>query len=149
MTHSIVDRLTRNKRVKIDGMTSLIPLRTKITYVFSCTATQGTLVSHDIYTGAVQRTNLVRIVGDQRYPFNVQMPQHFSGEIEPPLIEPKAEDFVGIVGIIAIVLQSVGLNLIGNTIAAAFLVEVEQHATAILGHISYRAAQLVAAIAFQ
>ncbi len=130
-------------------MTSLVALGGKVVHVLGRAAAERALVGDNIDISAAQRPDLFRIVGDQRHARHTQLTQHFGRKIETALVEPEAENFIGIIGVIAIMLQTIGVDLVGDAVAAPFLIEIEQHAAAMLGHILHRTAQLVAAIAFQ
>ena len=69
----------------------------------------------------------------------------------PPatLIMIETEHFISIIRVIALRLQAIGADLVGQPVAAPFLIKIEQHATAMFGHEFSCAAQLVTTIAFQ
>jgi hypothetical protein len=147
--YSILNGLAQYERVEIDEMASLIALGREIMHVLRRPTAKRTLIGNHIDVRAPQGCNLLGIVGHHHDTAHAKLAQHFGREIEPPLIEPEAENFIGIIRVIAIMLQTVSIDLVGQTVAAAFLIEIEQNPAAMLGHVLNRAAQLIAAIAFQ
>ena len=130
-------------------MTSLVALGSEVMHVLFRAAAERALVSDDIDVSPAQRPDLLGIVGDERHARHAQLAQHFGREIEAALVETEAENFIGIIGVIAIMLQTIGIDLVGDAVTAPLLVEIKQHAAAILGHILHGAAQLIAAITFE
>ena len=80
---------------------------------------------------------------------DAELLEHAGGEIEAALVRIEAEDLVGVVGVVALRLELVGADLVGDAVPASFLVEIEQDAALVLGHVAHGVAQLVAAIAFE
>ena len=63
------------------------------------------------------------------------------------LVGLEAEPLVGLDGVEPLVLQLVGADLVGQADAAPFLVQVQQHAAALLGDPLHRRVELRAAVA--
>ena len=98
---------------------------------------------------ARKRLDLGRIVGHQPHPRHAEQVEHARGVAEAPLVEAEAEDFICVIGVVAPRLQAIGANLVGEAVAAPFLVEIEDHAAAVFRHVAGGVAQLVAAVAFE
>src|SRR6185369_14092366 len=75
--------------------------------------------------------------------------EHLGGGGEDALVGFEAEALVRLDGVEALVLQFIGLELVDEADAAAFLREIEQYACAMLADDADGAAYLIAAIAFE
>ena len=144
-----VDAATVRRLVDGQQMPGPVALARQVEAVVERAPADDALMSDHGDAGPGQRLDLVRVVGDETDLPDPEQPEHGGREIEPPLVRPEAQHLVGVVGVMSLGLQPVGANLVGNAVPAALLVEVEEDAAFVLGHEAHRAAQLVAAIAFQ
>ena len=96
-----------------------------------------------------QTGGLAGVVAEQFDAFDAQALEHGHGGVIAAAIGAKTELCIGIDGVQAFVLVAIGAHLGGNPGAAAFLVQVQQHAAALGLYRGQALAQLVAAIAFE
>ena len=75
--------------------------------------------------------------------------EHLGRELEAALVLVEAQHLVGVVGVVALRLELVGADLVGDAVPAALLVEIEQDAALAFRHVADGVAELVAAIAFE
>ena len=75
------------------------------------------------------------------------MLEHRHAQVVAAQVGTEAEMLVGLDRVVTLILQVVGADLVEQADAAAFLAQVEQHATAFVGNALERFLQLVAAIA--
>ena len=98
---------------------------------------------------AIERGDLLGVVGQQADAQEAQLAQHLGGREVDALVGVEAELLVGIDGVETGILELVGAQLVDQADAAAFLREIEQNAATGAGDLADRAAQLIAAIAAQ
>ncbi len=130
-------------------MAGAVALGGEIADVLLRPAPDDALVGHNLKSSFLQRGDFQRVIGHHAHPRHAQHLQHDGGVIKAALIVVETEHFVGVVGIETLRLQFVGADLVGKPVAATFLIQIQQHAAAILRHETRGVAQLVAAIAFE
>ena len=96
---------------------------------------------------AGQSLELLRVVAHQAHGADAEVAQHLERGAIVPQIGREAEPLVRLDRVGAFVLQLVGANLVGEADAAAFLVEVNQHASPFVSDAAQCFVQLRAAIA--
>ncbi len=96
-----------------------------------------------------ERGDLLGIIGEQAHMTRAEGSQHFCRKGEATLIEAESEHFIGMISVQSLRLQVLGADFVGEPVAAAFLIQIEQHAAAVLGHVARSVSQLVPAIAFE
>ena len=92
---------------------------------------------------------LFGVVGQKAHAADAELAQHLDREVEPAPVQIEAQRLVGFVGVVALRLEPIGADLVGDAVPAPFLIEVEQDAAPVLGHPAHCPAQLVAAIALE
>ena len=75
---------------------------------------------------AADAGHFVRVVGDQLHAGDAQVFHDLHGQVVLALVGLEAEGDVGLDGVHAVVLERVGLNLVVQADAPAFLPEVDQ-----------------------
>jgi hypothetical protein len=139
----------RGEVVEIDIVPGAVALRREIEDVLGRLPAIGAAVLHDVEAGPLQGRDLQGVVGVDGDLRDAELLQHLGREVEAALVEAEAQHLVGVIGVPALALQLIGAHLVGDAVAAPFLVQIKQHASAVLGHEAHRPAQLVAAVAFQ
>ena len=103
---------------------------------------------HNINTQCSQLINLTRVVRHQANGFNAQFLQDVPHRRVFSTIVWKAKCSVGIHGVKTLFLQGVGCDFVGQTDAAAFLLEVDDHARGGVGNVVKGQLELFSAVAF-
>ena len=101
----------------------------------------------DLEPVAVDRDVLGRVVRHQAHLAHAEVAQDLAADAVVADVGREAELLVGRDGVVALVLQLVGLQLVDEADAAALLQEVEEHAAAGLDDLLHRELELLAAVA--
>src|SRR5215813_2986095 len=96
-----------------------------------------------------QTGDLQGVVGDQIDAANTEQPEHVRRDVVGAEVIGKAELAVRLVGVQPARLQCIGLDLVSQADAPAFLAEIEHHTAPARGHQVQRAVQLLTAVALQ
>lgn len=102
---------------------------------------------HHPYAALFQLFHFVRIIGEQAHRTNAKRFQSFGGEFVIANVVRKTKPFVCFDRIESRVLQLVGLKLINQANAAAFLGQIQQHPRRFLGNFAQRKFELRPAVA--
>jgi len=100
----------------------------------------------DMNAGALQRLDLIGIIGQKPHASYVEVAQDLGRHLVIPQVGRKTQPFVGLHGVCAAILKLVGAELIEQTDATAFLVLVNQQSPALFGDQIQRQLELGSAI---
>ena len=103
----------------------------------------------DVHAELSQLIQLVRVVGQKAHALHPQVPQDLGPDIILPLVGGKAQGQVGLQGVHALLLKSIGLQLVDEADAPALLAHVQQDAPALLFDLGQGGGELLAAVAAQ
>ena len=113
-------------------MAGAVALGGKVADILRRRTPEHAVIGDHLEAGLGQRRDLLRVVGHQADLADTEPLQHRGGEIEAALIGLEAQNLVGIVGVVALRLELVGADLVGDAVPASLLVEIEQDAALVL-----------------
>ena len=102
---------------------------------------------YDFYAEAFEAVDFFRVVRQQAQFFGSQILQNLSADPIFAQVWRKAQLFIGFYGVIALFLEDVGLQLVDEADAPAFLAHVEENAPAFGVDLGHGSGQLFAAVA--
>ena len=94
-----------------------------------------------------QTFELLGVVAHEAHRLDAQVEQHLERRHVAAHVGRKAQAFVGLDGVGALILKGIGANLVGQPDAAAFLIEVNQDAPAFIRDAGHGRMQLRTAVA--
>ena len=98
-------------------------------------------------TVAFEPHELARVVGQQPHAPHTEFAQDLGADPVVPLVRLEPELLVGLDGVIALVLELVGPDLVRQTDAAAFLVQIQEDTPALCRNSLHGRGQLAATVA--
>ena len=107
------------------------------------------LTADDFDPVAFQTDDLARVVGHDAELADAQIKEYLRADAVIAEVRLEAELFVGFNGVVALILKGIGLQLVGEANAPAFLTHVDDRAPAFLFDAGQRGGKLVAAVAAQ
>lgn len=128
-------------------MPHLLPLGLQVAFVVGIRLHLDGHLPGDLQAVAFEPHDFTRIVRQQTDGFQAEVAEDLCAEAVFAQIHLEAEFLVRFHGVVALLLQFVGLNLRRETNAAAFLAHVEDHPTAGVGDLAHGRMQLWSAVA--
>ena len=145
----VTRRRVGRQHIQVNIVAGTIAFRREIAHVLRGRPAEHPLLRDHGKARLSQSGNLQGVAREDAHGLDAELTKHHGRELEAPLVETEAECLVCIVGVVALLLELIGADLVGNPVSPPLLIEVEQDTALPRSHLFHRVVELVATIALE